>query len=217
MYRWLSVELEWPAKKSAIKPRAFGRSLYSYGNGMHADGTEPRPSGSANLPHHMGLLRNLVAWPGRNSRLPEPDANREQLSRARMAQQCYLLHEIRRPVVLKTLREVCAWRGWTLLAAHVRTNHVHVVTTADCKPEQVMTAMKAYSSRALNESAVDAPGRRRWARHGSARYLWTKNAVGAAVEYVIREQAESMAVFEMFPLANARGSVGRAPRPDPTP
>jgi REP element-mobilizing transposase RayT len=129
--------------------------------------------------------------------LPEPDANREQRSRVRMAQPCYLLDAIRRPLVLKTLQEVCSWRGWTLLAAHVRTNHVHVVTTANCKPEQVMTAMKAYSSRALNEHAMDGPTRRRWARHGSTRYLWTRDAVGAAIEHVVREQGESMAVFEM--------------------
>jgi REP element-mobilizing transposase RayT len=117
-----------------------------------------------------------------------------------MTQPSYLLDAIRRSLVLQTLQEVCSWRGWTLLAAHVRTNHVHVVTTANCKPEQVMTAMKAYSSRALNEHSLDGPGRRRWARHGSTRYLWTKDSVGAAIHYVVREQGESMAVFEMsFP------------------
>ena len=114
-----------------------------------------------------------------------------------MTQPCYLLDAIRRPLVLNTLQEVCSWRGWTLLAAHVRTNHVHVVTTANCKPEQVMTAMKAYCSRALNEHGLDGEGRCRWARHGSTRYLWTKDAVGAAIQYVVCEQGEPMAVFDM--------------------
>ncbi len=113
-----------------------------------------------------------------------------------MAQPLYLLDAPRRRVVLKSLREACSCRGWTLLAAHVRTNHVHVVTTANCKPEQVMTALKAYGSRALNEHALDGPSRRRWARHGSTRYLWTEDAVRAAIQYVVREQGESMEVFE---------------------
>jgi hypothetical protein len=60
-----------------------------------------------------------------------------------------------------------------------------------------MTAMKAYSSRALNAYALDGPDGRRWARHGSTRYLWTADSVRAAIQYVIREQGESMAVFEM--------------------
>src|ERR1700733_9375120 len=108
----------------------------------------------------MGLLRSLVAWPewGR----PEgAESIRWSSARARLEQRA----AVEKPdgtaalsagcapqtVVLKSLREACSCRGWTLLAAHVRTNHVHVVTTANCKPEQVMTALKAYGSRALNE------------------------------------------------------------------
>jgi REP element-mobilizing transposase RayT len=115
-----------------------------------------------------------------------------------MTHQPYLLDEIRRQEVLKSLQEVCSYRGWTLLAAHVRTNHVHVVATADRKPEHVMNALKAYSSGYLNHCALDSPDRRRWARHGSTRYLWTSTAVSAAIQYVVREQGESMAVFEML-------------------
>ena len=104
---------------------------------------------------------------------------------------------VHRQVVLNSLRQVCSCRGWTLLAAHVRTHHVYVVVTANCQPELVMTAMKAYSSRALNECALDLPDRRRWARHGSTRYLWTGDSFWAAIRYVVREQGPTMAVFEM--------------------
>lgn len=115
----------------------------------------------------------------------------------RMSQKPYLLDSTRRQVVLRSLQEVCSCRGWTLLAAHVRTNHVHLVATAGCKPEPVLNAFKAYSSRALNHLAPDSPNCRRWARHGSTRYLWTSAAVSAAIHYVVREQREPMAVFEM--------------------
>jgi REP element-mobilizing transposase RayT len=108
----------------------------------------------------------------------------------------YTPDEVRRHAVLRSIKEVCCFRDWTLLAAHVRTNHVHAVVTADCIPEQVMIALKAYSSRELNRMAIDGARRRRWAQHASIRSLWTKEAVAAAVEYVIRGQGEVMSVFE---------------------
>lgn len=109
-----------------------------------------------------------------------------------MRQQPYLLDAICRQVTLQSLQELCSRCGWTLWAAHVRSNHVHVVATASCKPEQVMNAMKAHSSRALNRYGFDNPDRRRWARHGSTRYLWTEDAVRAAIQYVVYEQGEPM-------------------------
>ena len=109
----------------------------------------------------------------------------------------YRLDMLRRKVVLKSLQEVCSCRGWALLAAHVRTNHIHVVIRACCKPEQLMTAIKAYSSRALNEHEQDRGCR--WGRHGSTRYLWSADAVQTAIGYVVREQGEPMAVFQSEP------------------
>jgi REP element-mobilizing transposase RayT len=129
--------------------------------------------------------------------LPEADAAKERRARNGMSQEPYVLDAIRQQVVLRSLQDVCAFRRWTLLAAHVRTNHVHVVTTAGCKPEPVLNALKAYSSCALNQLGMDTPGRHRWARHGSTRYLWTSAAALAAIHYVVREQGDALAVFEM--------------------
>jgi REP element-mobilizing transposase RayT len=131
------------------------------------------------------------------ARLLEPDARREHLARNQMTQAPYLMDAVQRRLVLNSVQEVCSCRGWTLLAAHIRTNHVHVVSTANCKPERVMNAMKAYSSRALNKYELEGADRRRWARHGSTRYLWTRDAVQAAVHYVVWEQGEPMEVYGM--------------------
>ena len=114
-----------------------------------------------------------------------------------MKQEPYLLDAIRREVVLKSLKQVCFYRDWTLLAAHVRTNHVHVLVAASQSAEHVMNAFQAYASRALNAMTLDSPNRRRWARHGSTRHLWTTASVSAAVHYVVCEQGEPMALFEM--------------------
>jgi REP element-mobilizing transposase RayT len=94
------------------------------------------------------------------------------------------------------MQEVCAYRHWALLAVHVRSNHVHVVVDADRSAEQVMNALKSYASRALHRIAWDEPDCRRWAHHGSTRHLWTKDAISAAVHYVICKQGVAMAVFE---------------------
>ena len=114
--------------------------------------------------------------------------------RSVMTQAPYTLDEPRRTATLQGLKEACSRRGWMLLAVHVRPSHVHAVVDADRNPEQVMSTLKAYASRALNESGWDEPGRRRWARHGSTRYLWTATGISAAVHYVVSCQGDAMAV-----------------------
>jgi REP element-mobilizing transposase RayT len=131
-----------------------------------------------------------------NSPLPEANTQNERHSRNRMPDAPYVLDENRRQVVLDSVREVCDFRGWALLAAHVRTNHVHVVAAANSKPEPMLIAMKAYSSRALNKLGLDTRGTCRWARHGSTRYLWTKESIWAAIRYVVDGQGLAMAVCE---------------------
>jgi len=131
------------------------------------------------------------------SRLREADPVEEQRARRRMLQPAYYLDEEPRQIVLEALQQVCSHRQWTLLAAHVRTNHVHAVLEADKAAEQVMNVFKSYASRALNQSALDPAERRRWAHHGSTRHLWTRDAVTAAVHYVVSEQGEAMAVWEL--------------------
>jgi REP element-mobilizing transposase RayT len=158
------------------------------------------------LPGQSGVVSRK--WNRFGGRFPGPKPDWKRQSRNHMAQEPYLLDSVRRQVVLKTMHEVCSCRGWTMLAAHVRTNHVHIVITADCRPEQVLIAMKAYSSRALNDSQLDSSDRRRWARHGSTRYLWTGDAVRAAIHYVVSEQGEPMAVFEMAAAPAPRSRSG---------
>ena len=87
-----------------------------------------------------------------------------------------------------------------MLAVHVRTNHVHVLIDADARPERVMNDLKSYASRLLNRLGFDEPDRKRWARHGSTRWLWSREAVSAALDYVIDKQGRRMAVYERKPL-----------------
>jgi REP element-mobilizing transposase RayT len=94
-------------------------------------------------------------------------------------------------MVLEALREVCVMRDWQLVAAHVRSTHVHCVVGGVAQPNRAVADFKAYASRALNH----AEGyRKRWAREGSTRRLQSSTAIQAAVHYVVDGQGEAMAV-----------------------
>jgi REP element-mobilizing transposase RayT len=100
-----------------------------------------------------------------------------------------------RMVVLDAVREVCSYCGWSLLAAHMRSTHVHVVVETEMRPEKVMSDFKSYASRGLNRMGRDGSDRRRWAHHGSTRWSWKDQDVRDAIRYVVEEQGEPMAVF----------------------
>jgi REP element-mobilizing transposase RayT len=154
----------------------------------------PGQAGAADQQHH------LYKGP-----YPKQTEVRETYAKKLARQVPYTLDHPRRTLVLEAIREVCQWRKWMLLAAHVRTNHVHVILDADRSPELVMNAFKAYASRALNRSGLDGPNRIRWARHGSTRYLWYSGQIGAAIGYVISGQGEPMAIFEAPPRRPEQG------------
>jgi len=152
-----------------------------------------------------GMVDRYHNVPG--GRYVPSDPRRLEAVKGQMDQPPYQLDATRREVVLKAIQGVCAHRGWMLLAAHVRMTHVHVVVEAATPPEKVMNDFKSYASRALNEAGLDGPDRKRWARHGSTRYLRNAEEIRAAVQYVVSEQGERMAVFSGDPLPDGRGSV----------
>ena len=106
-----------------------------------------------------------------------------------------MLDEAGRAAVLEAIRKHCGYRSWNLLAAHVRTNHVHVVVEAEARPERIMNEFKSYASRELNGLGPHGPNHKRWARHGSTRWLWKDEDVRHALQYVIEGQGEPMALF----------------------
>ena len=149
--------------------------------GAHLHGDEP---GSVDRLHNLPGSRAIAA-----------DAGRAALERRLMNQPSYILDQPRRDAVLAALLERASQRGWSLIAAHVRTNHVHVIIDADATPERVMNDLKSYASRHLNSLGLDTPDRKRWARHGSTRWLRDRENVEAAIRYVIEKQGDPMAVY----------------------
>jgi REP element-mobilizing transposase RayT len=134
-----------------------------------------------------GDARGWVKW-GEHGIQP-PDAEVERLNRARMAEEPVTLTPEQRAIVEKTITDHCRIRGWTLHIVRARTNHVHVVVTADRDPKDVRDQFKAWSSRKLSDAAgLTAPvgksaGRRRWfTEGGDAEFIDIE-------EYLVQRQA----------------------------
>ena len=150
-----------------------------YGSHLHGD-----ESGSIDRRHNVF-----------GGRLAEGNTDRLSAKREQMHQLPYFLDQARRRTVLEATREVCLHRGWSLWAAHVRANHVHVIVEADLRPEKIMHAFKSYASRALNHLGIDGPERKRWTRHGSTRWLWKDEDVRDSIRYVVEQQGEPMEIY----------------------
>jgi hypothetical protein len=122
----------------------------------------------------------------------EPSAALESHAKKLMLDDPYTLDLSRARLVLAAIREVGAFRGWDLLAAHVRSTHVHCVVGQVAVPNRAIADFKAYASRALNRFETS---QRRWARGGNTLSLANRRAIHAAVGYVADSQGEAMAVY----------------------
>jgi REP element-mobilizing transposase RayT len=157
-------------------PLAYFLTFTCYGTWLHGD-----ERGSVDREHNTPGMPVLP-----------PDATRCAREQGDLAQPPYLLDQARRQVTLHALCEIARRKGWMLHAAHVRSNHVHLVVTADGPPERILNDFKAAISRHLNKAFPAERDRTRWARHGSTRYLWTEEAVAEKVHYVLEGQGESL-------------------------
>jgi REP element-mobilizing transposase RayT len=149
----------------------------------------------SHLPGQEGTTDREHNVPG--TRLLESQPRLRQYSEASMKQAPFEMDSGQRNVALDAVLEVSRYKQWRLLAAQVRSNHVHVVVDADGSPELVMNAFKAYASRALNLAYPREKGRIRWTRHGSTRHLWSGERIEAAITYVLEKQGEPMACYRL--------------------
>jgi REP element-mobilizing transposase RayT len=125
----------------------------------------------------------------------DPDPVCEEQARRQMAESAITLSAEQRAVVETTIRDHCRIRGWTLHAVNVRSNHVHVVVTADRAPEEVMNPFKAWCSRKLSDQvglanpvARNAGRRRWWTEHGSTKWINDEEYLQEAIDYVFDRQ-----------------------------
>jgi REP element-mobilizing transposase RayT len=143
-----------------------------------------------------------------------PDVVRKMEAEARMAGDACRLDAEQRVVVERQVVETCNLRGWELHAVNCRSNHLHVVVTADEAPKIVRNQLKAWCTRRLKEMEakrrlaqhvprgrsglvldVDASSPTRsvsedvirekwWAERGSQRFINDSESLEAAILYV---------------------------------
>lgn len=123
------------------------------------------------------------------------DPECERRARDRMAEPPVLLTPPQRSLVEQTVTDHCRVRGWGLHAVRARTNHVHVVVTADRDPAQVRDQFKAWCSRKLSDAAgltqwvAKNAGRRRWfTEGGDVEFIDDDEYLLNAVRYVLEGQ-----------------------------
>ncbi len=193
----VSKFFEHPSHSSTPEPYplAYFITFTCYGTFLHGD---ERTSVDR---HHSGFDTPPVP----------PNTSRVQAIRKQLKQEPYRLDQKRRLIVLEALKETCRGQQWWLFAAHVRSNHVHVVVQAETEPETILGRLKARASQQLTRCGIDLAGRRRWTRHGSTKYLWQEEAVGTVIEYVVERQGEKMAVYEGELPDNLRRARGLKP------
>ena len=161
------------------EPQAYLVTFSCYGTHLHGD-----ERGSVDRRHNVPHTPYL-----------EPQRGRAVVARVVMKSPPYALDSDRRGVTLRALCETCNYRGWGLLAAHVRSNHVHAVVATQADRAAVLRDLKAYASRALNKRFPEDQQLKKWTRHGSAPRLWGNAEVVRSVNYVLHGQGERMAVY----------------------
>ena len=160
-------------------PLAYLITMRSYGTWLHGD-----ERGSVNRVLNEYGMPRLRA----NPTLEKSDA-------VQMLHSAIVFDARQRPLIEQAIREVCRFRRYRLFAINIRTNHVHSVVSASCKPELVMNSFKSYATRALREFGVLPGGTKPWSRHGSTRYLWKEWQVEAAINYVNHGQGDALPTF----------------------
>lgn len=158
----------------------------------------------------MAILAYHITWTTYGTRLPgdargwvkwgevgikEPDPKLEERARERMAEPAVILNQEQRALVEQTVRDHCRIRGWMLHAVRARTNHVHVVVTADRDPDQVRDQFKAWCSRKLSDAAglvrtvAKKAGRRHWfTEGGDSGVIDSEKYLVNAIKYVLEGQ-----------------------------
>ncbi len=122
--------------KAEIEPQPYFVTFTCYGTWLHGD-----ERGSIDRDHNEWQTPPL-----------EPDEERERREFALLKHSPVKLGPKQRTIVHRAIEEVCQHRGWRLHALNVRTNHVHVVVTANRRGKRVYNDFKSYATRRMKEA-----------------------------------------------------------------
>ncbi len=120
-----------------------------------------------------------------------PDPIREAEAAAKMTEDAFRLTEEQRRAVERQVAETCRLRGWHLHAVNCRSNHIHVVVSANqTSPKKIRADLKAWATRCL-KNGFNPKRENWWAERGSIRYLNDEASLEAATIYVLDGQDQN--------------------------
>jgi len=125
-----------------------------------------------------------------------PSRLRVERHAKRLKSQPFLLNAKCRTLVESAIREVCDFRGWSLIAISVRTNHTHVVSSGAANSSKMLNDFKSYSTRRMREHCEWDFDHSPWVDKGSRRNLWTEEHVNSAHNYVMFGQGGPLPEFD---------------------
>jgi REP element-mobilizing transposase RayT len=109
----------------------------------------------------------------------------ESHARNLMPEPPVVLDPLMRQAADAAMRHACIEFGWMIHALEVRSNHVHIVLTAnDASPGKAMGSLKVRGTQSLNALLPGTNREHWWTRDGSKRLLTSPAAVQGAIEYV---------------------------------
>lgn len=160
-------------------PSAYFITFTTYGTWVHADAR-----GSVN--------RNQNEY---DTPRIKPNAQYAKEMHDKQKHDQFILSEEKRETILQSIIEACKYYHWYLHAAHVRTNHVHILLCAKENPDTVTTKIKSYATRFLKKNHPDIPDQKFWTRGKSARYIWNSTFIVPVMQYIVEHQGKKMAWY----------------------
>jgi REP element-mobilizing transposase RayT len=157
------------------KPLAYFITFTAYGTWLHGDS------------------RQSVLVENHTTKLLEPQESFVKHEQQKLKYPAVIFDDKMRCIILQAIMEQCLYKQWHLYAAHVRSNHVHVVVNSDEPIDKVMVALKAWGTRKLRRSGYNLP--KVWTHHGSTKYIFTRAKLIEKIQYVVYEQGEMMAHY----------------------
>ena len=117
-----------------------------------------------------------------------------------MKKQCaeaeFILTNKQQEIVLTSICKTSAYFNWSLIAAHVRTNHIHALVRSTINKEKTLAKLKAYATQALKTEFPELHSRKKfWSTHGSTKLIWHEEAVFPVMHYIIAEQGKPTALY----------------------
>ena len=161
-------------------PLAYLITFRTYGTWLHGDERYSMDRHGKNIYGTPGIAPNEKLTGIMESKLAAPE---------------FVLDGKQRTAVQQAIEDCCLLREWLLRAVNVRTNHVHATVSAARKPEGILNAFKANSTRYLRKAQLVSDDQKVWSRGGSTRYLWKPNHVNIANDYVINGKGEDLPEF----------------------